>query len=64
MSAKPRAYLNAIPSYQKLMIGLFVILASVMIMGFVWMSTDQVITPPWLRAMSWLWNVFVCWCPV
>ena len=64
MSAKLRAYLNFIPAHQKLMIGLFVILASIVIVGFVSMSTDQVIASPGLRVQSWLWKVFVCRCPI
>ena len=30
--------------------------------GFIWMQTDQVIAPPGLRVLDWLWRVFVCRC--
>lgn len=63
MSAKLHAYLN-IPSHRKLMIGLLVILAMAVIAGFHWIDTEPVIAPPGLRVLSWLWKVFVCWCPV
>ena len=43
-------------------IRLIVILAIPVIVGSVWMQTDQVITPPGLRALDGLWRVFVCGC--
>ena len=64
MSAKLHTYLDFIFSHQKFMIGLLVILATVVIVGFTWMSTDHVIASPGLRVQSWLWKVFVCQCPL
>jgi hypothetical protein len=64
MSAKIQTYLNAIPAGRELAIGLIVIPAIAVTAGFVWMQTDQLIAPPGLRVLDWLWRVFVCWCPV
>ena len=44
-------------------IGLLIILGIAVTTGFAWMQTDQVIAPPGLRIMDWLWRVFVCRCP-
>jgi hypothetical protein len=42
-----------------LMIGLLVILAIAVTVGFAWMQMDQVIAPPELRLLDWLWRAFV-----
>jgi hypothetical protein len=44
-------------------IGLMIMLGIAVTSGFAWMQTDQVIAPPGLRIMDWLWRVFVCRCP-
>ena len=44
-------------------IGLMIMLGIAVTTGFAWMQTDQVIAPPGLRIMDWLWRVFVCRCP-
>ena len=64
MSAKIQAYLNVIPFGRVLTIGLILIPMMAMTTGFVWMQTDQLIAPPGLRVLDWLWRVFVCRCPV
>jgi hypothetical protein len=35
-----------------------------LIVGSVWLQTEQVIASPGLRLLDWLWRVFVCQCPV
>ena len=60
MSTKIRTHLNFIPASRTLIIGLFITLAIAVTTGFVWMQTDQVIAPPGLRALDWLWRIFVC----
>jgi len=45
-------------------ISLLVILGISTTAGFVYMQMDQVIAPPSLRILDWLWKVFVCRCPV
>jgi len=45
-----------------LMIGVTVFLAFTVTAGFVWMHSDQVIAPPGLRVLDWLWRVFICRC--
>jgi hypothetical protein len=64
MSAKIQTYLNVIPFGRALTIGLIVIPMIAATTGFVWMQTDQLIAPPGLRVLDWLWRVFVCRCPV
>ncbi len=49
---------KVIPTRRTLVIGLLVILGIVLIAGFVWMQTDQVIAPPSLRVLDWLWRMF------
>ena len=63
-SKKILTYHKIIPASRALVIGMIVILAVAVTTGFVWMQTDQVIVPPSLRVMDWLWRVFVCRCPV
>jgi hypothetical protein len=64
MTAKMHTYLKVIRADQMLVIGLIVILAVAVTTGFIWMQTDQVIAPPSLRVLDWLWRVFVCRCSV
>lgn len=40
-------------------IGILILLIST---GFVWMATDQVIAPPLVRTMDFLWKLVVCRC--
>jgi hypothetical protein len=47
-----------------LILGMIIAMAFAMTIGFVWMQTDQVIAPPGLRIMNWLWGVFICICLV
>ena len=42
--------------------GLLAILAITVATGFIWILTDQVIAPPGLRMMDWLWRAVVCRC--
>jgi hypothetical protein len=64
MAAKIQTYHKAIPSDRVLAIGLIVVLAASIMTGFVWIQTDQVIAPPGLRVLDWLWRVLVCRYPV
>ena len=63
MSMKIHTYLKVMPASRALVIGLILILAIAVTSGFVWIQTDQVIAPPGLRVLDWLWTVFVCRCP-
>ena len=63
MSANIHTYRNVVPSSRVLVIGLMIILGIAVTTGFVWMQSDQVIAPPGVRALDWLWRVFVCRCP-
>jgi hypothetical protein len=42
-----------------IIMGIFVLLIST---GFVWVATDQVIAPPLVRTMDFLWRLIVCRC--
>jgi len=59
-----RLFLKVMPANRALLIGLIVILGIAVTTGFIWIQTDQVIAPPSLRLLDWLWKVFVCRCPV
>ena len=63
MSAN-RLFLKGMPATPALVMGLIVILAIAVTTGFVWIQMDQIIAPPGLRVLDWLWRVFVCGCPV
>ncbi len=53
-----------IPARRLLMIVVITILGLALTTGFVWLQTDNVIAPPYIRVMDWLWRAFVCGCPV
>jgi hypothetical protein len=59
MFTKIRTYLNFAPSHRTLIIGLLVILAIAVTAGFAWMQMDNVIAPPGLRMLDWLWRGFI-----
>jgi hypothetical protein len=54
MSTKIRPYLNFVPSRWELTIGLLVILAISVSIGFAWMQMDPALAPPELRQLDWL----------
>ena len=64
ISKKIQTYLNVIPAGRALTIGLIAITTIAATTGFDWMQTDQIIAPPGLRVLDWLWRVFVCQCLV
>ena len=64
MFAKIHAYLKVMPASRALVIGLILILATAVTSAFIRIQTDQVIAPPGLRVLDWLWRVFVCRCPI
>jgi len=64
MSTTTSTYPKVILNRRVLVIGLIVILGVVVTTGFVWIQADQVIAPPGLRVLDWLWRVFVCRCAV
>jgi hypothetical protein len=64
MSAKTHTYLKVMPTSRALVIGLILILATAVTSAFIRIQTDQVIAPPGLRVLDWLWRVFVCRCPI
>jgi len=64
MSAKTHTYLKVMPASRALVIGLILILATAATSAFIRIQTDQVIAPPGLRVLDWLWRVFVCRCPI
>ncbi|HKY55897.1 MAG TPA: hypothetical protein VJM08_16390 [Anaerolineales bacterium] len=59
-----RLFLKIMPASRVLVMGLIVILAIALATGFIWIQTDQVIAPPSLRLLNWLWKVFICQCPI
>lgn len=63
MSTTTSIYHKVISNRQALVIGLIIVLAIVLITGFVWIQTDHVIAPPGLRLMDELWILFICRCP-
>ncbi len=64
MSAQIFVDLKAIFTSRALGLGLIVILIVIGITSLVWIQMDQVIAPPKLRILDWLWKVFVCRCNV
>jgi len=58
-----RLFLKGMSASRALGIGLILILAIAVTSGFIHIQTDQVIAPPGLRVLDWLWRVFVCRCP-
>ncbi|MEO5886150.1 MAG: hypothetical protein ABIQ77_00665 [Anaerolineales bacterium] len=59
-----RLFLKVLTAKRALVIWLIVILGIAVSTGFIWIQTDQVIAPPSLRLLDWLWRVFVCRCPI
>lgn len=59
-----RLFLKDMPAGQVFGIALILILAITVTSGFIPIQTDQVIAPPGLRVLDWLWRVFVCQCPI
>ena len=64
MSAQIFIDLKAIFTSRALGLGLTVVLIVIVITSLVWIQADQVIAPPELRILDWLWKVFVCRCNV
>ena len=58
-----RSFWKVMPAGRALLLGLIITLAIIVTTGFVWMQRVQVIAPPSLRVLDWLWSVFVCRCP-
>jgi hypothetical protein len=42
-----------------LILGMMIVIAVAITIGFVWIQTDQVIAPPGLRIMNWLSGAFI-----
>ena len=63
MLVKTYAYLKVLHASRTLVIGLLVILSIAVKTGFIWIQTDQVIAPPGVRVLDWLWRAIVCRCP-
>ena len=59
-----RLFLKVMPARWALLIGLIIILAIAVTTGFIWIQTEQIIAPPSLRLLDWLWRVFVCRCSI
>ena len=57
-----RLFLKVMPASRVFGIALILILAIAVTSVFI--QTDQVIAPPGLRVLDWLWRVFVCQCPI
>lgn len=57
-----RLFLKVLTADRALVMRLIVILAIAVTTGFIWIQTDQVIAPPSLRLLDWLWKVFICRC--
>jgi len=61
---KNRLFLKVMPASRLFAMALILILAVAVTSGFIHIQTDQVIAPPSLRVLDWLWRVFVCQCPI
>ena len=57
-----RSFLKVMPASRVFGMALILILAIALTSAFI--QTDQVIAPPSLRVLDWLWRVFVCQCPI
>lgn len=57
MSTNTSAFLKKIPNRRVLLIGLLIILWIAEMAGFVWVLTDHVIAPPFLRLMDVTWRL-------
>ena len=58
-----RLFLKGLPARWVFGMALILILAIAVTSGFIDIQTDQVIAPPALRVLDWLWSVLVCRCP-
>jgi hypothetical protein len=58
-----RFFLKGLPARRVFGMALILILAIAVTLGFIHIQTDQVIAPPALRVLDWVWSVFVCRCP-
>jgi hypothetical protein len=58
-----RLFLKGLPASRMFGMALILILAIAVTSGFIRIQTDQVIAPPGVRVLDWLWRVFVCRCP-
>ena len=56
-------FLKGLPARRLLGMVLILILAIAVTSGFIHIRTDQVIAPPALRVLDWLWRAFVWQCP-
>ena len=56
MPTTTSTYHKVIQKRPVLIIGLIIILGIAITTGFVWMQTDNVIAPPGLRVLHWLWS--------
>jgi hypothetical protein len=59
-----RSFLKVMPASRVFGMALILILATAVTSAFIRIQTDQVIAPPGLRVLDWLWSVFVCRCPI
>jgi hypothetical protein len=59
---KAQTFLRTLPASSGLKLKIMGILILVISTGFVWMATDQVIAPPLVRTMDFLWRLIVCRC--
>jgi len=58
-----RLFLKVMPASRVFGMVLILILAIAVTSGFIRIQTDQVIAPPGVRVLDWLWRAFVCRCP-
>jgi hypothetical protein len=58
MTTQTHALPNNLLINRTLVVGLVLLLAIVLAIGYVWMQTDPAIAPPGLRVMDGLWRLF------
>jgi hypothetical protein len=59
---KTQTLIKSLPASSGLKVIIMGIAVLVISTGFIWMATDQVIAPPIVRTMDFLWRLFVCRC--
>jgi hypothetical protein len=58
MTTQAHASPKTVTINRTLVVGLVVLLAVLLALGYVWIQTDQVIAPPGMRVMDGLWRLF------
>jgi hypothetical protein len=59
---KNRLFWKVMPASLAFLMALILMTAIAVTSGFVHIQMDQVIAPPGIRVLDWLWKVFICHC--